>query len=66
MPRLGVAAGLTKASLSLQLRCEITRKFAPYVAVSYDRLLEDTGRIAKRNGDERGQALVSFGVRSWF
>ena len=36
-PERGIGSGLSSGSLSLRLRYEVTRQFAPYVGVSFER-----------------------------
>lgn len=61
-----LGAGLTGAELGLQVRYEITRKFAPYVDVVWERSLGETASIARRNGDDVEDTAVRAGLRFWF
>jgi copper resistance protein B len=58
-PELDVDAGLTRLSLGLRLRYELTRRFAPYLGVAWDRNNADV------QGDEESTTAVA-GVRFWF
>jgi copper resistance protein B len=62
----GVGAGLTEVGVSAQLRYEITRKFAPYVEVAYERRLGETAALARSDGDRVDETLVKVGLRTWF
>ncbi len=54
----GVGAGLSDIDAGLRLRYELSRKFAPYLGVTYE------GRFGEgRFGGNR--ARVAFGVRAW-
>lgn len=66
VPENGIGAGLSDAELGLRLRYEITREFAPYVGVTYDRAFGGTARLARRAGDGTGAASLVAGVRIWF
>ncbi|CAB3853136.1 copper resistance protein B [Achromobacter piechaudii] len=65
-PARGVGSGLSSGSLSLRLRYEVTREFAPYIGVSFDRKFGQTARYASDAGDSRSQTALIAGVRFWF
>jgi len=62
----GTAAGLSDAELALRLRYEVTRQFAPYVGVSYDRKFGAAADFARRAGERAEETRVVVGVRAWF
>ena len=57
-PERGIGSGLSKGSLSLRLRYEVTRQFAPYIGVSFDRKFGRTADYASEAGQGRSQAAV--------
>lgn len=59
-------AGLSNAEFGLRLRYEITREFAPYVGVSYDRKVGKTASYARAFGDNPEATSLVFGIRAWF
>lgn len=61
-----VGAGLANAEIGLQTRYEITRKFAPYVDVRYERKFGETSSIAKKNGESNDDFIASVGLRLMF
>ena len=63
---LEIGSGLSDTKLGLQLRYEITRKFAPYIAVEYERLYGDTADYAHRRGEDSGDSTIKAGVRLLF
>ena len=63
---LEVGSGLSDVSLGLQLRYEITRKFAPYVEVRYESLFGDTADLADANGDHTSDSTIAAGIRFMF
>lgn len=65
-PRRQVGAGLSDLDAGLRLRYEIWRKFAPYLAATYDSPLTQAKKFARREGDPTGQWRFTFGIRSWF
>ena len=62
----GTAAGLSDAELALRLRYELTRQFAPYVGVSYDRKFGAAADYARQAGERAEETRVIVGVRAWF
>lgn len=66
IPALGLGHGLTSAELGLRVRYRIAEPFAPYVGVSWDRLLGRTARLARLAGDEPGSTSLVIGLRSYF
>ena len=65
-PQRGIGSGLSSAEAGLRLRYEVTRRFAPYVGVTTERLYGDTAAMHRQaGGDARDTRLVA-GVRWWF
>jgi copper resistance protein B len=62
----GVGEGFNDVELGLRLRYEIRREFAPYIGVSWTRLLGNTADFARREGDEVDNLAFVAGVRMWF
>lgn len=65
-PRRGIGAGLSTLEAGLRLRHEFTRRFAPYVGISYERALGDTADLRRAGGDGRGELRYVAGLRTWF
>ncbi len=65
-PARRVGAGFADIDAGLRLRYEITRKFAPYIGVSYDGKFSQTAPFARRAGESTGDVRFVFGIRSWF
>jgi copper resistance protein B len=59
-------SGLSNAELGLRLRYEITREFAPYVGVSWDRKTGRTADFARARGEDVGGASLVAGIRAFF
>lgn len=62
----GNGAGLSDIDTGLRLRYEIWRKFAPYVALTYDGYFYQARRFAQQHDEAAGRARLTFGIRSWF
>ncbi|OJU09101.1 MAG: hypothetical protein BGN85_09775 [Alphaproteobacteria bacterium 64-11] len=59
-------SGLSNAELGLRLRYEITREFAPYIGVSWDRQVGQTANYSRALGRDTGATSFVFGVRTFF
>ena len=66
VPEIRIGAGITNVELGLRLRYEISREFAPYLGVSFDRKLGDTARFARADGERVQATSLVAGVRFWF
>jgi copper resistance protein B len=56
-------AGLSDLDAGLRLRYEVTRKFAPYIGVTYESKFGDSARLASKPASD---LRFSTGVRIWF
>jgi len=66
-PAHGIGRGLNKAEAGLRLRYEFSRRFAPYIGISHERLFGDTADHARaRNADHLRDTRWVAGVRMWF
>lgn len=61
-----IGSGLSDMSLGLRLRYEMSRQFAPYVGVSWQRKFGDTADFARAAGEDVRSTRVIAGVRMWF
>lgn len=66
VPASRIGAGLSTAEVGLRLRYEIERQFAPYVGVSWERKVGQTGRFARADGENPTSAGLVAGIRFWF
>lgn len=65
-PRRETGAGLSGAEAGLRLRYELSRKFAPYVGVSWERAFGDTADYRRAHGERVEDTRLVAGVRLWF
>lgn len=65
-PARRVGAGISDIDLGLRLRYEFSRKFAPYIGVTYEEKFGRTAAFARRAGESIGDVRFLFGIRSWF
>ncbi|NBV05783.1 MAG: copper resistance protein B [Proteobacteria bacterium] len=61
-----VASGLSEVEVGALTRYEITHRFAPYIALRYNRKTFGTEEIAKRNHDRISDFIASIGLRLRF
>lgn len=66
VPRDRIGAGLTDAELGLRLRYEISRRFAPYVGISYEAKTGHTADFARADGESPHMTSLVLGIRTWF
>lgn len=64
--RLDMGAGITDTEIGLKTRYEITRKFAPYIDLRYERKLGKTADIAKSHGEAKDDFISSIGIKLMF
>ncbi len=65
-PARGLGSGLSDLEAGVRLRYEITRKFAPYVGVSWGHKFGGTADYARRTGEDASEAKWVAGVKFWF
>jgi copper resistance protein B len=65
-PKRQIGSGLSNLDSGLRLRYEITRKFAPYIGVSYEKQFGETGRLAAAAGEKTDALRFTAGLRFWF
>ena len=65
-PARSIGAGLSDLDAGLRLRYEISRKFGPYVGLTYARKFGRTADYARAEGERADDLRLTAGVRSWF
>lgn len=64
-PARGLGTGLADLDSGLRLRYEISRKFAPYVGVTYENRFGQTAALARSAGEKPSNLRFTFGLRAW-
>jgi copper resistance protein B len=59
-------SGLSNAELGLRVRYEVTREFAPYIGISWDRKVGQTANYTRASGQDIEATSFVFGVRAFF
>jgi copper resistance protein B len=65
-PARTVGAGFSDIDAGLRLRYELSRKFAPYIGVTYAGYFGQAQSFARTNGERVQDIRFAFGIRSWF
>ena len=65
-PERGIGSGLSSVDLGLRLRYEVTRKFAPYIGVAWDRKFGNSADLARQAGGDVSETRFVVGLRMWF
>lgn len=63
IPDLHVAEGVAELEFALQLRYEITRKFAPYIELVWERDLGETSSLRQALGEDVENTTLRAGIR---
>jgi len=66
VPEYGIGAGFTGVELGLRLRYEISRKFAPYIGISWESALGETANLIESGGGDPDTTSFVAGVKFWF
>jgi copper resistance protein B len=65
-PARRVGSGLSDIDAGIRLRYEITRKFAPYIGITYDGKFGATAAFAASAGEPLNQVRFAVGLQTWF
>ncbi len=65
-PQRGLGSGLSSLEAGLRLRYEFSRKFAPYVGVSWERAYGRTADFREADGHPVSDTRIVAGLRFWF
>ncbi|MDE2134634.1 MAG: copper resistance protein B [Alphaproteobacteria bacterium] len=64
-PARAVDSGFSNLDAGLRLRYEITRKFAPYIGLTYESKFGSTANLVRVGGDKTSDLRFIVGVRVW-
>lgn len=65
-PQRGLGSGLSSVEAGLRLRYEISRRFAPYVGVTWERAFGGTADYRRDAGESVEDTRLVAGLRLWF
>ena len=63
--RFTTGSGLNNLEMGFRLRYDVSRKFSPYVGVSFDRSFFGTADLVRKEGGDPSQIRFVVGVRMW-
>jgi copper resistance protein B len=66
VPRERLGAGLSTVELGARLRYQFRPEFAPYIGLSFERAIGDSGRFRRLAGEDDGGFSLLAGIRTWF
>lgn len=66
IPEFGEGAGLSSVELGARLRYDISRQFAPYVGIEWQRDVGQTADFTRAEGGDPERTALIAGVRFWF
>ena len=61
-----IGSGITGFETGLRLRYEVSRKFAPYVGVSWEQATFETKDMLEADGEQTNNTAFVIGIKSWF
>ncbi|MGL6162199.1 copper resistance protein B [Microbulbifer sp.] len=65
-PATNTGSGLSDMEAGLRLRYEITRQFAPYIGVHYEKKFGEAASFARADGESVSETTWVIGLRAWF
>lgn len=65
-PARGIGSGLSTVEAGARLRYEVTRRFAPYVGVEWERAFGETADLRRDEGHAVEDTRLVAGIRFWF
>lgn len=65
-PSRGIGSGLGSVEVGLRLRYELTRQFAPYLGIAWERAFARTAELRLASGEPVGETRLVAGLRLWF
>lgn len=63
---MGLGSGLSDIEISLRLRYEIRREFAPYIGIDWGKKFGNTAYFARQDGESTSDTKWVAGLRFWF
>jgi len=65
-PELGIGSGLSELDVGLRLRYEVSRKFAPYIGIEWEKSFGETADFIRAAGEDPDEFSAIAGIRFWF
>jgi len=61
-----IGEGANDLDLGLRLRCDLSRRFSPYLGVEWHRAVGASAGVLRRAATDVSRTAVVFGLRAWF
>jgi copper resistance protein B len=61
-----IGSGINNVELDLRMSYQVTRKFAPYIGVSWRRDVGETASLKRADGEDTNATAFVTGVKLWF
>jgi copper resistance protein B len=61
-----IGSGLSTAEAGVRLRYEFSRRFAPYIGISWEKAYGQTAQYRELDGGDADEMRVTAGLRMWF
>lgn len=61
-----IGSGLSTAEAGLRLRYEFSRRFAPYIGISWEKAYGKTAQLRLQDGGDADDMRIVAGLRMWF
>ena len=62
----GIGSGLSDLDMSLRLKHELKREFAPYIGINWSKSFGNTADMLKQSGEKTSDTQLALGVEAWF
>ena len=62
----GVGSGLSDLDISLRLKHEFKREFAPYIGINWSKSFGNTAEMLKQSGEKTSDTQLVLGFEAWF
>lgn len=62
----GIGSGLSDLDISLRLKHELKREFAPYIGINWSKSFGNKADMLKQSGEKTSDTQLALGVEAWF
>ena len=66
VPEYNIGSGITGFETGIRARYEFSRKFAPYIGVSWEQAVGETADLMQADGEDTSKTFMVGGIKFWF
>lgn len=66
VPEYNIGSGVTGFETGIRARYEFSRKFAPYIGVSWEQAVGETADLMQADGEDTSKTFLVGGIKFWF